>query len=124
MAAGYSHALGITTNGSLWSWGNNGNGQLGTNVTTARTISVLDNTNSWSIVSAIGDSSFATRTTGALYAWGYNTPGLLGLNDANNRSSPVQIGSSSWAALASGFYGPSETQAWQMGITSTGLLYA
>ena len=30
IAAGYYHSLAIDSDGKLWAWGNNGNGQLGT----------------------------------------------------------------------------------------------
>ena len=41
----------------------------------------------------------------------------LGLGDIINRSSPVQVGTSSWTQVTTG-------QAWCMGITSVGALYA
>ena len=40
VATGFSHVLALRTDGSLWGWGANGNGQLGDGTPTGRTAPV------------------------------------------------------------------------------------
>lgn len=96
---------------SLWAWGLNNNGNLGTNNTINRSSPVQIGTSSWTAVS-IGYGIAALQAGGKLYMSGYNEEGGLGVGDtinrsspvilstAPNRSSPVQIGTSSWIAVS------------------------
>jgi alpha-tubulin suppressor-like RCC1 family protein len=90
----------IRSDGTLWGWGANGNGQLGLNDLVHRSSPVQVGTSSWAAVSANGRYTAAIRTDGALFMWGRNNFGQLGQNDSNHRSSPVQVGTSSWTAIA------------------------
>ena len=122
IAAGDTHALGITITGALYAWGNGSSGQRGD-------LSIVSNQSSpvlvsgpagtsWSIVAAgVGGHSLAITTLGALYAWGTNANGQLGIGTITNVSSPVQVGTSSWNAIAAGV-------AHSLGITVNGNLYA
>tara|TARA_B100001094_G_scaffold309216_1_gene342640 strand:- start:73 stop:2214 length:2142 start_codon:yes stop_codon:yes gene_type:complete len=85
------------TDGTLWSWGYNSNGQLGLNDVARRSSPVQLPGTTW------GSSTFSNgvsmssvtgiiKTDGTLWVWGNNTVGELGLNDAIQRSSPTQIG--------------------------------
>lgn len=93
------HMCAIKTDGSLWCWGLNYNGRLGTNdsVTTIRSIPTQEATSStnWIFVSKSNYNTFGIKSNGTLWGWGRNTSGQLGLNDNINRSSPVQEFSSS-----------------------------
>ena len=81
--------------GSLWSWGANPRGQLGSGTTVARSSPVqIGSLTDWLQPSAGYRSSICSKTDGTLWAWGSNSSfGGLGLNDLIYRSSPVQIGS-------------------------------
>ena len=92
----------IKTDGTLWSWGYNGKGQLGLNEGTggqpgsySSPVQVGTDT-TWRDVNIQGaQSCFAVKTDGTLWSWGYNYGGRLGLNQGTpaSRSSPTQIGS-------------------------------
>jgi len=93
---GYGSAggTGIKTDGTLWIWGSNDNGNLAQNDTIPRSSPVQIPGTQWSRVT--GGPIFshlisAEKTDGTLWAWGKNTNGQLGTNDVIPRSSPVQV---------------------------------
>jgi len=93
---GNNHVLAVKTDNTLWAWGYNGNGQLGTSNTTAysspKQIGALA---IWAGVVAGYTFSLAVDTSGRLWSWGNNTSyGMLGLNNTTNYSSPKLVGSS------------------------------
>ena len=92
----------IKTDGTLWGWGANPNGQLGIGVATNRSSPVQVGTRLWNYVAHNGNSgTFAVRNDGTIWSWGNNPSGELALNDTINRSSPVQIATeSNWSRLA------------------------
>jgi alpha-tubulin suppressor-like RCC1 family protein len=98
--SGY-YAGGVKTNGTLWVWGQNNAGQLGTNDTVYRSFPVqLGTQTDWAFFTAGANTSFAIKTGGTLYAWGTNSYGALGDGTTNSTSSPIQIGTlSNWAVV-------------------------
>jgi alpha-tubulin suppressor-like RCC1 family protein len=118
----------VKTDGTLWSWGDNAQGQLGLGNTTAysspKQIGALT---TWSTVSLGYKISAAITTTGQLYAWGYNNVGQLGLGDTTDRSSPVQVGSlTTWLKVSAGGYHMAAIKTdgtiWVWGGNNTGAL--
>lgn len=94
VSGGSDHVLAVKTDGTLWSWGRNNNGQLGQSTVISRSSPVQVGTDTtWSYVTAVSGSSFAIKTDNTLWAWGYNAVGQLGTNNTIYRSSPVQVGS-------------------------------
>jgi alpha-tubulin suppressor-like RCC1 family protein len=95
----------IKTDGTIWIWGANAQGQLGlgntTNYSSPKQIGALT---SWLNISGGGYGTvLATRTNNTLYGWGYNNVGQLGLGDTTNRSSPNQIGALvNWLSVSVG----------------------
>ncbi len=87
---GSSSSSGIKMDGTLWVWGCNNNGNLGTNDTINRSLPVQTITSgtNWKTVS-MDNSSAAIKTDGTLWTWGQNN-GRLGDNSTVSRSSPVQ----------------------------------
>ena len=80
--------------GTLFAWGSNTGGKLGTagvNNYYSSPIQVGSLTN-WNYVATAINSSFAIKTDGTLWAWGSNTGGVLGDGTTTSRSSPVQVG--------------------------------
>ena len=109
-SSGYNGA-GIKTDGTLWTWGRNGSGQLGLNDRSTNNYNghrssptqVGTGTN-WSLVDINNYAlTAAIKTDGTLWTWGNNQYGQLGLNDRANRSSPTQVGSATnWSLVSSG----------------------
>jgi alpha-tubulin suppressor-like RCC1 family protein len=96
----------IKTDGTLWTWGHNNYGQLGSGTIIDRSSPVQVGTQTnWSSISSAGASMYAIKTDGTLWAWGYNAFGQLGLGDITHRSSPVQVGAlTTWSLVSAGTY--------------------
>ena len=95
--ATFGASFAIRSDGSLWAWGENRNGQLGTNKRASwssdvviRPIQILDDVVA---VSAGGNHTTATQTDGVLWTWGDNRRGQLGVSTFGNqgRSTPVWV---------------------------------
>ncbi len=99
-----THFLAIRSDGSLWVWGYNHNGQLGLGDTNNRTTPVqMGNAHDWLAVSAGQYSSLALKTDGTLWATGYNYHGELGLGDTLDRLIFTQVGSDQdWVTISEG----------------------
>jgi alpha-tubulin suppressor-like RCC1 family protein len=69
------HSLATKTDGTLWAWGRNSNGQLGQNNTTQCSSPVQIPGTTWSSISGSGEHSLATKTDGTLWSWGLNDNG-------------------------------------------------
>jgi alpha-tubulin suppressor-like RCC1 family protein len=95
VSSGYSHTLAIKANGTLWAWGGNDFGQLGTGNTNTSSSPVQVGSASWLSVQASSSTSLAIRADGTLWAWGRGDYSL-GAGTNGDQSSPVQIGSSTW----------------------------
>lgn len=93
IAAGRNHTLLLKTDGSLWAWGRNDQGQLGDGSTIDHNTPVLIATRIARIAVA-GNSNYAIKAdgSGALLAWGSNTLGQLGDGSTSSRSTPTLIG--------------------------------
>ena len=97
------------TNGNLWTWGNNGNGQLGLGTTLVGTTNnfgigkpiALTNATNWKQVVANSSSSAAIKTDGTLWTWGFGYYGHLGSGSTVDRNSPVQVGTlTNWSSIS------------------------
>ncbi len=79
---GYNHTVALKTNGTLWTWGNNNNGQLGngTLVNNFTPTQVGTSTN-WQNITTDSSSSntFAKKTDGTIWGTGKNNSGQLGI---------------------------------------------
>ena len=103
VAAGQRSSYAIKTNGTLWAWGQNSSGQLGTSNTAAYSSPVqVGALTTWADVFGGNAHCVAIKTDGTLWAWGFNGAGQLGQGNTTNRSSPVQVGTATnW--LSTGF---------------------
>ncbi len=95
---------GVRTDGTLWCWGHNGQGQLGDGTTTNRsTPRRIGNRADWSSVAPGLTHTCATRTDGTAWCWGFNSQGELGDGTTTQRLRPVQVaGASGWTAVSAG----------------------
>jgi alpha-tubulin suppressor-like RCC1 family protein len=85
------HTAAIKTDATLWTWGSNGRGQLGTGNKTSYS-SPVQVGSGFSTVSQGSDITVGLKTNGAIVACGGNDEGQLGQGDRNWRSSLTQIG--------------------------------
>jgi alpha-tubulin suppressor-like RCC1 family protein len=92
VSVGYYHTMAIKTDGSLWGWGYNIQGQLGDMESNYSLVEIKDPSTIWDKVSSGSSHTIAIKTDGTLWGWGVNGNGQVGDNSATNRPSPVQIG--------------------------------
>ena len=79
LAAGHGHVLALGHNGSVWSWGANSAGQLGTGSLSERTLPAKVSLPAHIKTVAAGDThSFAVDDRGRLWGWGSNNFGQTG----------------------------------------------
>jgi alpha-tubulin suppressor-like RCC1 family protein len=106
VAAGWGYSLALASDGTVWAWGKNNEGQIGDGTTTNRATPVQVGGLSGITVTALAsayESSFALTSDGTAWAWGYNSNGQLGDGTTTNRATPVQVsGLSGVTALAAG----------------------
>jgi len=127
---GTYYSVAKSSNGQIYSWGENVYGQLGDGTTVTRSTPVKAGAAAvtytepvyWSKTAAGGgpgtfQDTFGIRSNGSLWAWGSNNGGQLGDNTIVAKSSPIQIGTSSWSQIGAGF-------SHAVAIDSTGALYA
>lgn len=88
--------LGIKNDGTLWAYGKQNNGELGTNnINTDIPIQVGKDTNWLNLYSGTnGTNVIGLKSDGSLWAWGFNSNGSLGLGHYNTVYIPQQIGNS------------------------------
>jgi len=106
MANQGQHMAAIKTDGTLWTWGRNNEGQLGDNSITSKSIPVqtVSGGTDWLQVAAGNINTAAIKLNGTLWTWGSNTDGALGNNGTANTSSPVQTisGGTNWKFVSMG----------------------
>ncbi len=94
IAAGKEHSLAVASNGSVYAWGNNSQGQLGDGTTTERTtpVQVSGLTNVIAVAAGWGHS-LALKNDGTVWAWGDDGSGQLGNSgtDTTDHYTPVQV---------------------------------
>lgn len=97
IAAGDAHSMALSSDGLVFAWGSNDNGQLGDGTTTDRTVPVAvltDGALAGKTVVAIAageDHSIALTSDGMVYAWGRNTYGQLGDGTTTQQTNPVAV---------------------------------
>ena len=122
VAAGDRHSLalmsnGVTSQNTVWSWGDNSYGQLGNNTTTQSPVPVevmMAGANGGAPVALTGVvavaagsyHSLAVRSDGTVWAWGRNVAGELGMSTSTSQSAlAVQVpGLSGMTAVTAGLY--------------------
>ncbi|MFM9988862.1 T9SS type A sorting domain-containing protein [Flavobacterium sp.] len=121
VSAGGSHTLGIRTGGTLWAWGRNNAGQLGTAgvPSTWSTVPLQIGTDSnWQTISAGNSHNIAIKTDGTLWTWGRNQASQLGDGSTTNSNIPIQIGTATdWQFISAG-------DEYVLAIKSDGTLWA
>lgn len=97
IATGRNHSLALSSDGHIYAWGNNANGQLGDGTTTQRKTPVAVNMggvlNGKDVVAIAAGEGFSLVLTaeGKVYAWGSNGSGQLGDGTNTQRTLPVAV---------------------------------
>lgn len=96
IGAGYEHAAVLTSDGRVYSWGNN-SGSLGDGTTTTRYVPVAVVTSgvlAGKTVTQLGvgwQSNIVLTSDGRVYSWGQNPYGQVGDGSTTARTSPVAV---------------------------------
>jgi alpha-tubulin suppressor-like RCC1 family protein len=100
------HYCGLTADGRLWCWGENGSGQLGlgdTNLRPTPTEVAPPSMEGWARVLGGSGHTCALDAARHLYCWGRNEGGELGLGDLTPRLRPVRVEAGSVGVVAVGW---------------------
>ncbi|MEU4742176.1 hypothetical protein AB0G02_17175 [Actinosynnema sp. NPDC023658] len=88
VAASAGTAYAVRSDGTVWAWGNNSSGELGTGTaggSSATAVQVAGLTGVKAIAAG-GGSRYALRTDGTVWTWGSNAEGQLGNGTATGRT--------------------------------------
>jgi alpha-tubulin suppressor-like RCC1 family protein len=120
VAAGHEHSLAVTSDGSVWSWGSNADGQLGISSTQSASTPQLVPGISGTITQVATGwfHSLALGSDGSVWAWGDNQYGELGDGSTSQSDTPVQVtGLSGITQIAAG-------DDWSLALRSDGTVWA
>lgn len=130
ISAGTQFTAGVQSDGSLWTFGRNTNGQLGDDTIIHRSspVQIFSQLYDWNTVSCGTTHGMGLKKDGTLWVWGANSRGELGINSTARRSSPVQtlaLGNN-WVSIYGGNQScaaiKSDTTLWVWGFGLNGQL--
>ena len=104
IAAGAHHSLALDSQGHLWAWGYNNDGQLGNGTTRDRHAPVeIKSDSTFTGIAADGYYSLALDKEGRLWAWGTNKDGQLGDGTGRQQNTPTEVsGNHAWGSIVGG----------------------
>lgn len=82
------------SDGTLWCWGTNVTGQLGTAPTSIQQSNVpvaIGAASNWQAMWAGEAGAFGLNANGQLFGWGRNASGALGIGNTSMRATPIQV---------------------------------
>ena len=106
VAAGQFHSIALKTTGSVWTWGSNVSGELGTGTFGGyiNTPGQVGTDINWRSVGAGDDNSFALKSNNTLWGFGNNDYGKLGNDSTIRVNVPTQINSeTNWKTIPVNF---------------------
>jgi len=118
LAAGHGHTCGLTSGGTAYCWGYNGNGGLGDGTTTNRTApAAVSGGKTFTSLVAGTYHTCGLTSGGATYCWGRNSEGQLGDGTNQDHTTPVAVsGGRVFTSLMAGAI-------YTCGLTSGGTAY-
>ena len=119
VASGHDFSVGLGSDGRIYVWGGNSEGELGDDSTTNRSTTVqMPGLTGVTAIAAGDRHTLALLSDGTVWAWGRNGSGQLGFATTANRSPPMQVpGLSGAVAVAAG-------NAHSMAVKSDGSVWA
>lgn len=104
IAAGSGHGLALRSDGTVWAWGTNQIGEMGTGGTSSLFPVRIPGLTGITNIAAAGTNSLAVGANGTVWAWGAGISGQLGNGFNANSTIPVIVtGITNAIAVASGF---------------------
>jgi alpha-tubulin suppressor-like RCC1 family protein len=92
ISAGNAHIACLKSDGTVWTWGDNGHGQLGNGTTTTSSTPVqASGLTDVVAVAAGGQFTVAMKSDGTVWDWGYDYYGQLGDGITTDSTTPVQV---------------------------------
>jgi len=90
---GPDHTCGVKSDKSLWCWGDNTSGQIGTGSSggVVEEPKQVGSDTDWFQVSLGGAHTCATKTDRSLWCWGYNVWGQLGIGSIQSEPNPMPV---------------------------------
>lgn len=97
VAAGWCQSFALRSDGTVWGWGHNSVGQLGTGANSTNACGCIPTPAQAAISNVVqfdagADFTLALKSDGTVWAWGFNRYGQLGNNSTVNSPTPVQVG--------------------------------
>ena len=101
ISAGQAYSFALKQSGTLWAWGGNYYGNLGTGSTASSTTPVQIGTSTWKMVKAGYNQSVGIKSDGTLWAWGDNQDGNIGDGTFVDKLVPTQISTATnWKSIS------------------------
>jgi hypothetical protein len=92
IAGGANHSIALKSDGTVWDWGFNGNGQLGDDTTTRSEVPVqVVGLTRITAIAGGANHSIALKSDGTVWDWGFNGDGQLGNDTTTGSEVPVQV---------------------------------
>jgi alpha-tubulin suppressor-like RCC1 family protein len=91
VSAGVTHSMAVRNDGTLWAWGSNAEGQLGTGNGDELSPVQVGTRSNWSTVSAATGHSAGLQSDNTLWTWGRGLEGQLGDGKSTTSAIPVNI---------------------------------
>lgn len=127
--AGSEFTIAIKSDGTLWGWGYNANGQLGMSSTyqTITSPTQLNEDTDWKEIATGSCHSLALKNNGTLWASGLNGNGQVGAGEESQYEEFVQIGTDSdWVFIEAGYVSSyaikKDSSLWAWGYNGNGQL--
>ncbi len=108
IAAGYNYSLALKSDGTVWAWGSQADGELGNGISSGNAVTTPTQIAGLSGVVAIAvgyaNHSQALKSDGTVWAWGLNEYGELGNGTLTDSAVPIQVSPlSGMVAVAAGY---------------------
>lgn len=104
-SAGFEHSTAINSDGKIYSWGRDIEGQLGDGTIATPNanpdVAQVGSLTNWVSILTGSLNTMAINSSGELYSWGFNPNGQLGHSGTTNNATVTQVGTDTdWASIS------------------------